>query len=165
VSKLTKGYTKLRAAYAPLPERLHVPAELHVIGDGRTTDTARGRWIMFIGPEAEQRTPMVDALRSLGFTLAIANDFHEAKRVLGEQPPDLLVTHVRLGEYNGLQLVLRGKMSRPAMAAIVVVDAPDPVLQRDVAEMDATLVLSTANRDEWSAAALQAISHTGPLSA
>jgi DNA-binding NtrC family response regulator len=120
---------------------------------------------MFIGPEGGERTVMVDALRSLGFTLAIADDFHEAKRVLAEQPPDLLVTHVRLGEYNGLQLVLRGKMTRPAMGAIVVADTYDPVLQRDIAEMDATLVLSTADRDEWSAAALRAIAPAGQVSA
>jgi DNA-binding NtrC family response regulator len=117
---------------------------------------------MFIGPEGEQRPAMVDALRSLGFTFAIAEDFHEAKRVLAAQPPDLLITHVRLGEYNGLQLVLRGKMTRPEMAAIVVVDRPDPVLERDAADMDATLVLSTADRDEWVAAARRAFPRTIP---
>lgn len=127
-----------------------------VIGDGRT-DTTRGGWIMFIGPDGEDRPEMVEALRGLGFTFAIAEDFHEAKRVLGSQPPDLLVTHVRLGEYNGLQLVLRGKMTRPEMAAIVVTDCADPVLARDVAEMNATLVLSTAGRQEWVAAARRVI--------
>ncbi len=120
---------------------------------------------MFIGPDGAQRPAMVDALHGLGFTVAIATGFHEAKRVLTAQPPDLLVTHVRLGEYNGLQLVLRGKMTRPAMAAIVVVDTPDPVLERDATEMDATLVLSSAGRDEWVAAAMRAIPHGGQLPA
>ena len=126
------------------------------IGD-RRSDATRGGWILFIGPEGGGRPPMVDALRSLGYTFAIADDFHEAKRVLAAQPPDLLVTHVRLGEYNGLQLVLRGKMTRPEMAAIVVADAPDPVLARDLEEMHATLVLSTAERDEWMTAVQLAV--------
>lgn len=112
---------------------------------------------MFIGPAGKHASETMDALRALGLTFAIAEDFHEAKRVLGIRPPDLLITHVRLGEYNGLQLVLRGKMTRPEMAAIVVSDAADPVLERDVAEMNATLVLSTAGRQEWLAAALRAI--------
>jgi DNA-binding NtrC family response regulator len=123
-----------------------------------TADPTRSGWIMFIGPGPEDdHAAMVEAFRSLGLTLAIADDFHEAKRILSAQPPDLLVAHVRLGEYNGLQLVLRGKMTRPGMAAIVVADGPDPVLERDAAEMDAMLVLSTAGRDEWIAAALRAI--------
>ena len=112
---------------------------------------------MFIGPAGKHAPEMVNALRALGLTVAFADDFHEAKKVLGIQPPDLLVTHVRLGEYNGLQLVLRGKMTRPEMAAIVVADAPDPVLERDAAEMNATIVLSTAGRQEWLAAARRAI--------
>jgi DNA-binding NtrC family response regulator len=135
-----------------------------MIGEARRDATGSG-WIMFIGPEPEGRPAMVDALRGLGFTLAIADDFHEAKRVLAAQPPDLLVTHVRLGEYNGLQLVLRGKMTRPAMAAIVIADAPDPVLERDVTEMNATLVLSSADRNEWVAAARRVIPHSGQPSA
>lgn len=121
---------------------------------------------MFIGPKGGNRPAMVDAFRSLGFTFAVADDFHEAKRLLTAQPPDLLVTHLRLGEYNGLQLVLRGKMTRPAMAAIVVVDVADPVLERDAAEMNAMLMLSTADRDEWVAAARRAIPQPGaPVSA
>ena len=116
---------------------------------------------MFIGPEERRRPEIVDALRGLGLTLAIAENFHEAKRVLGTQPPDLLVTHVRLGEYNGLQLVLRGRMIRPGMAAIVVADLADPVLERDVAEMNATLVLSTAGAQEWADAARRAIAPAG----
>lgn len=137
-----------------------LPRVSSTIGDGQPGTTGSG-WIMFIGPEADERPAMVAALRGLGLTFAVAEDFHEAKRVLAARPPDLLVTHVRLGEYNGLQLVLRGKMTRPAMGAIVVADEPDPVLERDVTEMDATLVLSTAGRDEWLAAALRVIPRAG----
>lgn len=120
---------------------------------------------MFIGPDVRDRPDMVDALRGLGFTFAVAHDFHEAKRLLAAKAPDLLITHVRLGEYNGLQLVLRGKTTRQAMAAIVVADAPDPVLARDAAEMEAALVLSTARADEWIAAAMRVIPHAGHASA
>ena len=35
---------------------------------------------------------MVDALQSMGLTFAMADDFHEAKRILATQPPDLLIT-------------------------------------------------------------------------
>ena len=123
-------------------------------------DHARGGWIMFIGPDDEDRPRMVDALKSLGFTFAVAEDFQEAKRVLASQAPDLLIAHVRLGAYNGLQLVLRGKVTYPHMAAIVVSDVADPVLQREVEAMDATLVLKSAGRGEWIEAAQRAILHS-----
>jgi DNA-binding NtrC family response regulator len=132
--------------------------EIHTIGARSAAGTG---WIMVIGPDSKRPPAMVDALRGLGFALAIADDFHEAKRVLAAQTPDLLVAHVRLGEYNGLQLVLRGRMTAPHMAAILVADAPDPVLERDLSRMNASLVLSTAGRDEWIAAALRAIPHAG----
>lgn len=112
---------------------------------------------MFIGPDDEHRPRIADTFRSLGYTFAVADDFHEAKRVLGTHPPDLLITHVRLGAYNGLQLVLRGRVTAPHMAAIVVSDGADPVLEREAEAMDATLVLKSADRDQWMQAALRAI--------
>lgn len=112
---------------------------------------------MYIGPDDEDRPGMVDALQSMGLTFAMADDFHEAKRILATQPPDLLITHVRLGAYNGLQLVLRGKATNPRMAAIVVSDMADAVLKREVESMEGTMVVKGANRAEWIAAAQRAI--------
>ncbi len=34
--------------------------------------------------------------------------------------PDLLITDVRLGVYNGLQLLMRGRMVNPQLQAIVI---------------------------------------------
>jgi DNA-binding NtrC family response regulator len=137
---------------------------VQLIGTGRPDVAATaGGWIMLIGGDEDDRPVIASAVRRLGLTLAVAEDFHEAKRVLAAQPPDLLITHVRLGAYNGLQLVLRGKATHPAMAAIVVSDEPDPVLERDVAEMDATLVIKGADCDAWVAAAQRAfVGHDSP---
>jgi DNA-binding NtrC family response regulator len=158
-SQLNQGFTYIRAARAPLPPSFASGGELIAT---HTTDVPRTGWIMFIGPDDDDRPKLVDALESLGLTFAVADDFQEAKRVLATQPPDLLITHVRLGAYNGLQLVLRGKLTCPTMAAIVVADAADPVLEREARAMDATLVLKTANRAEWIAAAQRVIPRKEP---
>ena len=113
-----------------------------MIGEARRDATGSG-WIMFIGPEPEGRPAMVDALRGLGFTLAIADDFHEAKRVLAAQPPDLLVTHVRLGEYNGLHLALKAD----AAGVPCIVMGPDDVVLRKDAESLHAIYLTTLSRD------------------
>lgn len=133
------------------------PGEDDLNGARHAAERERGGWIMFIGPDDDERPRMVDALQSLGFTFAVAEDFHEAKRVIATHPPDLLITHVRLGAYNGLQLVLRGRAAAPHMAAIVVSDVNDPVLQREAEAMDATLVVKPAGRAEWIDAARRAI--------
>jgi DNA-binding NtrC family response regulator len=47
--------------------------------------------------------------------------FAKAKRHLDEERPDLLISEIKLGEYNGLHLAVRGAVS--GIPAIVVGDA------------------------------------------
>lgn len=58
--------------------------------------------------------------------------FHDAREQLGRSAPDLLVSNLRLGEYNGLQLVyLAGNAGSP-MRAIIYTTTLDIALARDV---------------------------------
>ncbi len=57
-------------------------------------------------------------------------DFHDARSRVDSHCPDLLVTDLKLGEYNGLHLVVRGKVRNPAMRAVVLGE-PDMVLEKD----------------------------------
>ena len=62
--------------------------------------------------------------------------FHEADRIARTDPPDLLITDIRLSGYNGLQLVLRF----PELPAIVMTGFADPVLERDASQAGATYI-------------------------
>lgn len=58
--------------------------------------------------------------------------FHDAREQLVRSAPDLLVSNLRLGEYNGLQLVyLAGNAGSPTRA-IIYTTALDIALARDV---------------------------------
>jgi DNA-binding NtrC family response regulator len=58
--------------------------------------------------------------------------FHDAREQLGRSAPDLLVSNLRLREYNGLQLVyLAGKAGSP-MRAIIYTATLDIALAKDV---------------------------------
>ena len=94
----------------------------------------------------------VSGLANSGFHITVAESFLEAKALIDRQPPAVLITDVRLREYNGLHLVLRGKAARPDMAAIVVSAVPDPVLQAEAERMKATFVLKPTTRQEFLAA-------------
>ncbi|HXD20687.1 MAG TPA: hypothetical protein VN654_26915 [Vicinamibacterales bacterium] len=62
------------------------------------------------------------------------SSFQEAKQRMALAPPDLLVTAVKLGAYNGIQLVLR---STPETPSVVIDDTYDPVLEREAASAGA----------------------------
>lgn len=94
-----------------------------------------------------------------------ANDFHvttsasylAAKQCVTGRAPDLLVTALALGEYNGLGLVLRGKAHNPNMAAVVISTLNDAVLQADAESMGATFVNTPVCETELKAAVLRTL--------
>jgi hypothetical protein len=55
-------------------------------------------------------------------------DFQTARVRLLAEPPELLVTNVRLREYNGIHLVM---LAPPSTRSIVYMEPEDPVLLRE----------------------------------
>jgi DNA-binding NtrC family response regulator len=76
-----------------------------------------------------------------GFSAVPASSFAEAHRLLPFVRPDVLVTDIRLGEYNGLQLVVQAGTLRPAPSVIVTSGYDDPVLMAEAARLGATFLL------------------------
>jgi DNA-binding response OmpR family regulator len=96
--------------------------------------------VMIVGLSADH-LPVSDLLEAgMEMDVSAVGDFEDAKRRLAVQVPDLLITALRLGPYNGLHLVVRGRTDNPGMAAIVVANVDDPVLRRDAEELGATFV-------------------------
>lgn len=78
--------------------------------------------------------------------------FEDAKRYIDEHRPEALVTDVRLGPFNGLQLALRLRALCPT-AAIVVLSAWDDALLRQEAEtIRARYHMKPINKDQLLAA-------------
>jgi DNA-binding NtrC family response regulator len=87
--------------------------------------------VLIVEPSLEERERISSTLRRLGITANVVDTFEKARHAVTTEPPDVLVTEVRLGAYNGLHLVLRAKMLNPSLRAIVVSGGADPVLQRE----------------------------------
>lgn len=79
---------------------------------------------------------LASLLADSGHEPMLASDFASARAVLNERP-DLLVTDVKLAEYNGLHLAIR---AASIGTAAIVVGEPDPVLQADAEREQATYV-------------------------
>jgi FixJ family two-component response regulator len=73
----------------------------------------------------------------MGFAVDAFDQFAPAKRHLTRSTPNVLITDVRLGAFNGLQLVVFAKLAHPEIVAIVLTGFEDPVLRRDAAEAGA----------------------------
>jgi DNA-binding response OmpR family regulator len=76
-------------------------------------------------------------LTNAGYDVLSANTFAEGRRLLVEQTPDLMIADLRLGEYNGLQLVASAPLAVPS---IIVTGFPDAVLQAEALKLGARYI-------------------------
>src|SRR5688500_20149006 len=67
-----------------------------------------------------------------------AADVFGACALLDAFPFDMLITDIRLHGESGLKLIRRAREVRPAIAVIAVSGSPDPALQRQLAQLNAT---------------------------
>lgn len=79
-----------------------------------------------------------ELLEEAGYDTFVATTFEDGKVELRDREPDLLILDVRLGAFNGLQLISAGRVGIPA---IVVTGFDDPVLRADASEFGATYMV------------------------
>jgi len=63
--------------------------------------------------------------------MTACRDFPSARAQLVRDPPRILITNLRLADYNGLHLVFLGRAARPSMRCIVHTDRPDVYLLQE----------------------------------
>lgn len=100
------------------------------------------------------RQEIATALAEIGFVTTEVSSFEAARRALGS-PVDLLVTDVRLHDYNGLHLVLRARSTYPGVAAVVTSTIADAMLQREAEALGATFVVLPVGAADLRAAVLR----------
>ncbi len=93
-------------------------------------DYETGR-ILVVEPHADELVETLDLLDRAGYRVTGTTSFDEARRYLLAYSPQLLVTDVQLGAYNGMHLILRGRCKRPELAAILTHHSDDPVLRNE----------------------------------
>jgi len=84
--------------------------------------------ILLVDPSVHSSNEALNVLRLLG-DVDVCRAFSTARERLLNQPPDLLITNVRLHEYNGLHLV---HLATPHTRCIVYSAHDDLVLAREV---------------------------------
>ena len=80
-------------------------------------------------------------LRRAGHEVTSFSRFENAKAYLHVAKPDVLISDVRLGAFNGIQLVVYAKLQHPEMIAIVLTGFDDPVLRTEAAHAGAAYLV------------------------
>ena len=119
--------------------------------------------VLIVAPDESDRLSLVDALRSLDAVDVVGqvSSFQQATEALGSSLPDVLITELQLGAYNGLHLVLRAKAMRPGMKAFVLVRSADPVLEQEAAQLDAEFLVQGSD-EAWLASIVAALGAIPP---
>jgi DNA-binding response OmpR family regulator len=73
---------------------------------------------------------VVGWLSSEGHDTRICTDFESAKAAYDADPPDLLVTQLKLGAFNGLHLAMRARCQRQD-ASTIVIGKPDALFEEE----------------------------------
>ena len=106
--------------------------------------------VILVAADSRDRLGYVSALISAGIDVDPTATFHEARSLLGEGRHNVLVTPVRLAEYNGLHLALWGATRLPDLRCVIIGHS-DPALERYARELGFLFV-----RQEDHAAVVQA---------
>jgi two-component system, NarL family, invasion response regulator UvrY len=67
-------------------------------------------------------------LRDHGYTVLEATTFQEGRRLWDAEHPQVLVADIRLGSFNGLQLLIRARAERSDVSAVITSPVADKVL-------------------------------------
>lgn len=90
--------------------------------------------ILIVEDDDASRQGLRQLLLNAGYSVLAASTFVEGRRAAAEDSPDLLIADIRLGEFNGLQLVAAAPRALPS---IIVSGFPDPVLEAEALRLGA----------------------------
>jgi len=118
--------------------------------------------ILFVDPERTLTASLAGFLSASGFDVTLAADFDEAAGVLRGHAFHAVVTAHRLGAHNGLHLLLRARMERPDVLAVVTTAVVDPHLEVEAGALGALCLVAP-----WQDAArlLEVLRTAGPAPA
>jgi DNA-binding NtrC family response regulator len=83
----------------------------------------------------------LQVLNEAGYNASGASTFEEGKRLMAARCPDFVIADERLGNYNGLHLILRGRFDDPDMGGIVTSVAKDPGLEAEARRLNVECVV------------------------
>ena len=114
--------------------------------------TLRFGHILVVDDDENALMVWVEVLASAGYSVAAAGSFEDGRLLLDIHRPNLLITDVRLGEFNGLQLAFRARSAARPLPTIVITGFADPVIKSEVERLEAIYMEKPVDPDDLLAA-------------
>jgi DNA-binding response OmpR family regulator len=99
--------------------------------------------VLIVDDDQAVREGLAAILEGAGYSVLVADTFERGRDVLRTTEPDLLIVDVRLGDFNGLQLLAT---SVSPLRAIVLTGYADSALERDARQMGAEYLVKPVTR-------------------
>ena len=104
-------------------------------------ETAISRHVLVVDDDQSLLRLVSQWLTAGGFSVVACDSFEEARRELALHPPDVLLTDLRLGAFNGLQLVILANEQHPQPLTVVMSAYDDPTLREEAERCGARYLL------------------------
>ena len=118
--------------------------------------------ILVVAMGGEGVAAMATLLRGGGHSVVTALGFRQAADLLAARSPDLLISAIRLGDYNGLHLVLRSRESHPRLRAMVIDYAYDSLTESEAKRYGAFYLVEPVGGEELLEHASQTLATGSP---
>ena len=126
-------------------------------------DSLRSSTVLLVDADSRLMNGIAGALRAGGYEVLEAATFEDGKRLWDSARPDVLVVDVRLGQFNGLQLLMRARSDRPDLHAIITSPFADTVLEAETRRFGGTFLTKPLQPWQILHAVRSAPTKTGPV--
>jgi CheY-like chemotaxis protein len=107
--------------------------------------------ILVVSNDGTSLYQTLDVLSDAGHKTCGASTFHQAMTQIAHQSPDLIIADERLGEYNGLHVILSARAKRSGVGGIVTTPVKNRALEADAKSLNVECVVWPKNRTDWAA--------------
>jgi DNA-binding response OmpR family regulator len=96
--------------------------------------------VLVVDDDSQVLSLMGRWLSAAGYDVVLADNFKDARMEIHVSAPDIAVIDVRLADFNGLQLGLLARETRPDVRLVFVSGWDDAVLRRDATGLNAAYI-------------------------
>ena len=102
--------------------------------------------ILVVDDDPQVLRYLSEILQDAGYDTVACSRFQDAKALLATTRPGLLITDIRLGAFNGLQLSFFAHDHHPGLPVMVLTGYEDPTLREEAARSGAAFLVKPVTR-------------------
>ena len=105
--------------------------------------------ILVVSNDVVGLTQTLSVLGEAGYHVTGASSFEEARQLVATGSTDLVIADQRLGQFNGLHVILRARAQSPSLSAIVTTRASDRGFENEARSLHVECIVTPKNPRGW----------------